>query len=265
MHRILKEHPTKPWLKRLLSVFSLVSRIPVRLDEEPDFSRADLFLPVVGCAAGLTALAAYWLADLVFLGPIPPAIAAIVAQYLAFNLFHFDGLLDSADALFPSIPRERRFEILKDPRAGSYAVFAGVLVILARVGALSEPSMSTAAALLAAPVVGRTAAVFVSLAAHPAKDDGLGAVMQGMQVRETILGFSFSIAPAFVVAAVVDGFVGALFVTAGGFLIAAALGTLVALAFARKLGGFTGDTLGAAVELGEVAFLLSYATIGAIF
>ncbi len=255
----------KPWLKRLLSAFSLMSRVPVKLDEEPDLTRLDLFLPIVGCVAGFVALFAYWVADLAFLGPIPPAVAAIAAQYFAFNLFHYDGLLDSADAMLPAVSRERRFEILKDPRSGSYAVFAGVLVVLARVGALSEPSMSTAAALLAAPVVGRSAAVFVGLAAHPAKPEGLGAIMHGLRLQDALVGFALAATPAFAVAAVVDGLVGALFVAVGGLLVAVAVGVAVALSAARKLGGFTGDSLGAAVELGEVAFLLSYAAAGSLF
>ncbi len=250
-------------LDPFLSVLSLTCRLRVPAPAEPDYGRADFFLPLIGILPGLTALAAWGLGSLLFPGPWLPALFAVTAQYLTFNLFHLDGLADTADAGLVMAGPERRLEILRDPRVGVYGVFAAFLVLASRVSALAvlggRPGFP--AILMAAPVAGRFAAALVPLTSKPARPDGLGAMMRDFSPSAAAAGLLAGLSPAFL--AVLFGSVGEGPVLAGivgigvGALaagLAAGLGT--ALFYRRRFKGFTGDALGAAVELGELAFLL---------
>lgn len=277
---------------RFLSAFTLVSRIPVRRAFVYDQSRIDFHLPLVG--AVVAAIVAAVLAGCAALGasPAETALAVLVVQYGAFNLFHLDGFMDSADALLGSGSRERRLEILKDSRIGVYAFFAGFsllaakLLLLGRAAALWGPNPApnlggvALATLLAYPVSGRAAAALVPALLKPARKDGLGAQAAGASVRRVIFG---ALAATLCVAAIGVGT--ALFRRAasdGAILSAGAAGAVpagaakalrelglflavplsaaagavaVARAYGKGIGGYTGDALGAAVETGEALHL----------
>ncbi len=117
--------------------------------------------------------------------------------YLTFNLFHLVGLADSADAGLALASPERRLEILKDPRVGTYGLFAAFLVLAARAAALAgiggRPGF--AVTFLAAPVAGRFAAVLVPLIAKPARAEGLGARMKDFHPMAVAGGLLVGLAP----------------------------------------------------------------------
>ncbi|HET7838286.1 MAG TPA: adenosylcobinamide-GDP ribazoletransferase [Rectinemataceae bacterium] len=249
-------------LRRFLSVFSLVSRIPVRTAFECDYARADFWLPIVGVFASAAALAGYGLASLVFASPLLRGLGALFVQYSAFNLFHLDGLLDSADAMTPYASRERRHEILKDPRIGSYALFYGFFALAAKLAALASLGPPAILALfLAYPAAGRLGAALLPALIGPAREGGLGALMRGLSPLRSALGFALALMPLLAWSAASGA--GRTGLAAAACAIAgAAIGALwMALLYRRKLGGFTGDALGAAVELGELACVLLFAAL----
>jgi adenosylcobinamide-GDP ribazoletransferase len=252
----------KRGLARFLSVFTLVSRIPVKAAFDPDFSRADFWLPLVGLPAAAVSLAAWLAARWAFGDPTIAAIAALAAQYSAFNLFHLDGLLDSADAMAGHLPAERRLEILKDSRIGSYAFFFGIAELGAKVAALAALGtlgpVPAAAALLAAPVGGRLAGALVPTMSRPARPDGLGSLMKGQSRMRAAAGWAIGSLALAAGWATCPG-LGALpwAAAAGASLIGALLGSLsISSIYSRRVGGFTGDAIGAAVEVGELACAL---------
>jgi adenosylcobinamide-GDP ribazoletransferase len=265
---------------RFLSVFTLMSRVPVRSVFEPDYSRSDFWLPAISPLVSLAAGAGGALGALAFGEPFAAAIAAIAAQYLCFNLFHLDGLLDTADAMATVAKPARRLEILKDSRIGSYAFFFGWLALAAKAATLAilfrAGIFASAAALLAAPLAGRLSCALVPLVSPPAKPTGLGSLMRGFSVRRIILGFCAGALPlaALALAAVFAGggpdsmhaSAARLLLICGAALIAAAAGGLcaglgLASLYRRRVGGFTGDALGAAVEAGEILALALLAAV----
>jgi adenosylcobinamide-GDP ribazoletransferase len=246
-----------------LSALTLVCRAPVPYRKEPDYSRADFFLPVIGILAGLAALAGWGIGSLLFHGPWLPALCAVAAQYLLFNLFHLDGLVDTADAGMAQVSPERRLEILKDPRAGTYGLFAGFLVLASRTAALASVADSPvfASILLASPVAGRFAAVLVPLVAKPARAEGLGASMKGFRPKAAAAGLIVGLVPSFLavlfsLAGEGGILAGIVVIGVGALAIGLVAGLGMAIFYRRRFGGFTGDAMGAAVELGELAFLL---------
>jgi adenosylcobinamide-GDP ribazoletransferase len=109
----------------LRTAFAYFSIFPVGRAEAP---RADALalLPLVGTVIGAVAGALGWLASLVV--PLPLAVvAAFAATIVLSGAIHLDGFLDASDALFASVSPQRRFEILKDPRHGTYAL-AGLAI-----------------------------------------------------------------------------------------------------------------------------------------
>jgi adenosylcobinamide-GDP ribazoletransferase len=261
-------------LRRFLSVFSLVSRIPVGAVYEIDFSRADFWLPLVGIPASLCSLAGWLLAELLFRDHLVSAIAAMGLQYAAFNLFHLDGLLDSADAMAGHLPPERRLEILKDSRIGSYAFFFGFIALAAKAAAIAALGglgpLPLAAALLAAPVAGRAGGALVPLLAKPARPGGLGALMRGFSPARLVAGWllgSLSLVAGWAAlgwaapsspAGSPQGGWEPWALAAGASLLGALIGgASMSRLYAKRVGGFTGDAIGAAVELGELSCLLA--------
>ena len=85
-------------LHRFMSTLSLVARFPVPLRSKPDYASSAIFLPLIGLHAGLMACAGALLGLALFGPGLLAALCAILAQYLVYNLFHFDGFLDTADA-----------------------------------------------------------------------------------------------------------------------------------------------------------------------
>ncbi len=271
-------------VRRALSTLLLVARFPVPLGGEPDFSRVSFWLPQVGFAAAAAAAAGFALSRLAFSTNAARSFCALLALFLAFDLFHLDGLLDSADAFMGSGSREKRLEILKDPRVGSFGLFAGVAYLgalwhCATVAAGLPPSAFPI--LLAAPVSGRAAAALVPVFLVPARPGGLGAMLQPYSKRSAWTGVLVSFALCLAIAGLSAllskdapaaaqsrapsfGFLTSaltpvalsLTATALAFVAGIAAGLLPMLAsYGRKVGGYTGDALGAAVCLGTLGHL----------
>ncbi|MBZ0092957.1 MAG: adenosylcobinamide-GDP ribazoletransferase, partial [Sulfuricellaceae bacterium] len=161
-------------------------------------------------------------------------------------------LADSADAWVGGHgDRQRTLEIMKDPRSGPAAVSAVVLALLLKFAALAALLKGGAAwpALLAAPVLGRAALPALLLSAPYVRHGGLGAAIAGHLPK-----------PAAVVLLLLTA-AGICFLADGwkALLAAAVLLFLLRCACLARLGGITGDTLGAAVELTEAGALLALA------
>jgi adenosylcobinamide-GDP ribazoletransferase len=216
---------------------------------EGNIARASWAMPVAGAVVGGVAALAYTIAIRLDLPPSVAAVLAIAGGMALTGAMHEDGLADTADALGGS-DRDRKLEIMRDSRLGTYGACALVLSILIRwasIVSIARPG-AVAVALIAAHTAARAPLPAVMVLVPPARSEGLAK--------------SFG-APSHEVAAVA-AFVGALALVLclglGPGLLAAALYVAVAVATARlstkALGGHTGDVLGALEQVGEVLVLL---------
>ena len=232
----------------LIAAFGLLSRLPLPASSVAPDPRAAWAWPVVGAALGaLAALAASVALALSLPAGVAAGIALITGALLTGGL-HEDGLADTADGLFGGHTRERRLEIMKDSRIGSYGTLALLLVTLMRWSALT--ALITVdqhwAGLIAAGALSR-APMAVLIAALPnARGAGLshitGAPPRGAVTAALVIGAA--------VAFLCTGL--ALLPMA---LAAAATTGLLARAAQKRIGGQTGDILGAAQQLAELAAL----------
>jgi len=207
--------------------------------------RAWRWFPVVGAATGALVGGAWWLANEAF-PPLPAAVVAVVAGLVVTGLLHFDGLADAADGLLCHASRAERLRIMRTPDVGAFGVVAVAAVLLLQVSALASQAVSI---VLVAAVwsASRTAVIAAPVWLPYARDDGIAAPMLGPEVSAWPLA---SLIPIAALAAAVDGVRGAAAVLATVLAAVAILGLA-----RRRIGGFTGDVLGAAVVVGETVGL----------
>lgn len=212
----------------------------------PPTPGAVAWFPVVGAALGLVLGGVWWAAAQVW--PAAVAAAVVVAADLGLTgLLHLDGLVDAADGLIPPLDRGRRLDVMADPAAGAFGVGVAVVVLLLRWTALA--SMRPHALVLAGLWCASRSAMALTMRAVPyARPTGLAtAFMGGGSAVPAVAG----LVAAAAIAGVGVGISGPAAVAAVVFGAAA----VVALA-RRRIGGFTGDVLGAAGMVGETAGLL---------
>ena len=235
-----------------------LTRLPVpRIAEHTaeDRGRSVLYYPVVGLLIG-TILTGF----LFLLADADPGLRAallLLVWVLLTGALHLDGLADSADAwLGGHGDRARALEIMKDPRSGPAAIVAVVLVLMVKFAALSAlMHVAYWPALVLAPLLGRASLVLLFLTTPYVRAEGIGAVHAANLPRggATIILLTVAIlAPVFL------GY-------AGLWLVVAALAMvwLLRRLMLQRLGGATGDTLGATCEIVEATVLVVMALAGA--
>ena len=217
----------------------------------PPSPAALAWFPAVGAALGLALGAVWWAAAELW----PPAVAAavvVVADLALTGMLHLDGLVDTADGLLPPLDHDRRLDVMADPRAGAFGVGAAGAVLLVRWAVLS--ALAPRALLLGGLWCASRSAMALTTASVPyARPSGLATAFMagGPRRRPTDLALATGLAGAVVLGALGRGWGGAAAVAA----VVAAASAVVALA-RRRLGGFTGDVLGAAGMVGETVGLL---------
>ncbi len=181
----------------------------------------------------------------------PTVAAAVSAAALGqvTGAFHHDGLADMADAFGGGWTPEQRLEILKDSRLGTYGVTALIFVIVVEIAALSAlAGWLAVAATVAAHTVSRAVASFMMIIAKPARDSGLGVDYLDGLSRPAVIGASLLVAAGAV----------ALFGVVALPLIFGAYGAgaLVVRLAISKIGGISGDVLGAIQQIAKIVTLV---------
>lgn len=233
----------------VLSAFMFLTVLPVgRLAQNtsPQPGKMFSFFPLVGLVVGIMV---YAVDSITFLPRDLSAFVALVLWVALTGGLHLDGLADSCDGLLATVSAERRLEIMKDPRAGSWAVIGVALVLLGKWVALRTLSP---ASLLIVPVIGRWSMVLATAAFPPARSVGLAAQFRVGFGRTQIL-----------IASLITVFLAILCSLWLGWRLLAviAIAPVIVLgigrwAAARLGGGLTGDVYGALCELTELVCLI---------
>ncbi len=264
-------------LRACAAAVTFLTRIPLgRLvaHDAGDLPRAISYFPLVGVLVGAAGGAAFAIAVALW----PPYLAAVLS--VAFTVwltgaFHEDALADSFDGFGGGVDRARVLEIMRDSRVGSYALVGMILVVAAKIGAIvtifraaeqssvgatySSAALAVAAALIAAHALGRWSSVALMAwlpyvrEPRPGERAGTGSAFGGAATGGRLVAASG-------IAALAGG------IALGWAMLAAALvaGIVTWLSgryFARRIGGITGDALGAANQFVELAVYLLVAAL----
>lgn len=255
---------------RLAQALRFYSRLPVpRLPFEadphamPDFTAIAPAVPVAGTIlSGIGAL----IGTAALLLGLSPGIAAAITLctiVIITGCFHEDGLADACDGLWGGMTPERRLEIMRDSRVGAYGAAGLALSLLLRFAILSElfRLMGPYAAIAIAPIGGlsRALSLLPTRFLPPARTGGIAAA--------TLMPGTAGLVAAVLIGALLFA-AGMLWLGLPRALVVAILPAFLAVGLAirlmrHKIGGFTGDLLGATQQLVEIALLLSVAAASA--
>ncbi|MBU0641831.1 MAG: adenosylcobinamide-GDP ribazoletransferase [Alphaproteobacteria bacterium] len=244
----------KPRAEDIATSLALLTRIPVKAGFTRTAQAAWAF-PVAGLAVGLVAGAVATIAGWFGLGASLTAGFAMAAAVIVTGAMHEDGLADCADGFWGGWERLRRLEIMHDSRIGTYGVLALGLALLFRFSALSvlahEDVIVTAH--IASAVLSRASLPYVMLLLPHARADGLS-VKTGRPPRDAAsLGAGMALALSWIVVGFVPTVIAASVVMLISFVAAK-----IALS---KIGGQTGDVLGATQVLCEIAALTVFTAL----
>ena len=243
-----------------MKVFFLTARFLTRLPfpdmgegeilPKETFAKGIVFFPLIGLIIGFLCWIVYCFFYKLTGSLLLAAVFAVLTQILVTGAFHLDGLADTCDGLFSSRQPDRMLEIMRDSRLGTNGAIAVLFDVIIKIVMLYEAGMVGGSSLvLLFPVAGKTAVPILVKTVY-ARKEGLGNIYIGTVKDSYLIGTVFF----------------------GGFLLLLGLGSLgilpylavllTAYVFRRyaesKIGGMTGDTLGAGSELAELAFLLMW-------
>ena len=240
-------------MRSFLTALQFLTRIHLRTQTDltmEDFGRSTKWFPLVGLVLGGLYMAAAWcLMRLFGQAELVTAVLVLLPVFFTGGLL-LDGLMDTADGVFSARSRERKLEIMKDSRVGSFGVIALVSLMMLNWTAMRGiDAVWLLPAGFVMPVIGRMAMVMVIAGFPYARKEGMGKIFSDMADRKTVAA---------------AGAVTAAGVLPWGGIAAAAL--LPGLVFAwgagrwltDKLGGLTGDTYGAIETLTETVVLLVF-------
>ncbi len=244
---------------------AFMSRIPLpgaTFAANPDAKLAESadVLPVTGFVIAIPAALAFFFASLIW----PPAISAALALVTLTAItgaLHEDGLADCADAFFGARNIERRLEIMKDSRIGTFGALALILVFALGWACLTHiaenyGTYGAIAALIVAAATSRAGLLWHWHVLPPARADGLAASQGKPEWNTVVLASLYSIIISVPMVFWLFG-LGSVFLVLG-FALA---GSLVAMIVSRaKIGGHTGDTLGFSQKIAELSVLLALAS-----
>ena len=212
------------------------------------------YFPIVGAAMGW-ALGTAWKAGRRQWAPLPAAAAIVAGDCALTGALHLDGLADTADGLFAHGHAPARLDIMADPRIGSFAAVAVGVALLGRAAALAAltPSPSLLAAVYCSS---RSVMVVASRALPYARGEGMATAFMAAETGgdPALVAGLAGAGAALALASLTAGRRGAASVVAGW-----AAGAAVLEIARRRLGGFTGDVLGAAGVVAETVTLLGAA------
>lgn len=235
-------------LRLLVVAFGFLTRLPVPrvAVREGDLTRASAVFPLVGLVVAAIAIAVEQLIALAF-DPAVGAVVGVLAATIVTGAFHEDGLADAADGLWGGWDPAERLRIMRDSRLGTYGTIALIAVFALRfVLLVPVPPRNFAIAMVCGHVVGRAAGPVLVMLLPPLTDSSSAGIASPLGPVARLVTAVLVVAPITMAAGVVAVPV-----------LATAAVVLVTCAelFRRRLGGVTGDAIGATTVLVELAVI----------
>ena len=229
-----------------------LTRLPVPatlIYTEGRLARAARYFPMVGVLVGLITGGIYFLASQ-YLDPLLAGTMAIVMGMYVTGALHEDGFADCCDGLGGGQTREQALEIMRDSRIGTYGTCALIGSIALRAVSVSTfEAYQGFLALIIAHALSRGLLPLVLVSGRYARTRGLASsVAEGVSTQEAVVAVCFSVVVAMLLGPV-----------AGIAACAAAVlcGSLMLAILLRRLGGYTGDGLGAIQQVAEISILIT--------
>ena len=231
-------------IKQLIILIQFMTRIPVFVNVEYDeekLGKSIKYFPLVGAIIGIFLYGINILAGKITVNRQIAAIIIIIAEIFITGLIHIDGLADTADGLFSYAEKEKILEIMKDPRVGTNGAVALILYFMTKVILLSE--------IILYPVISRlSTSINAGLGEYARKNGMSNGIIGKNGKKEAVISIIITMILSFII------------LKAKGLIIlifAILFILLLMKGVKRKIGGITGDTMGASLELTSILVLLA--------
>ncbi|CAA0118847.1 Adenosylcobinamide-GDP ribazoletransferase [BD1-7 clade bacterium] len=259
-------------LKKIIAAFIQFSRLPIRANtlDQQLFDQSTTYLPLVGLVIGCIGALAFYLTNIYFDATIA-AIASITITCAVTGAIHEDGFADCCDGLFGGYTPQKRLQIMKDSRVGTFGVMGLILLTLLKVQLISGLLEHTVIALITAHVLARIVPLwimrlseYVRSSVNTESDKGTNTEATNKDTYTAKMTNTIATQPIFASRVTIVALVIALILFSTP-LVATMLAILTAstlllnLLFRQKLGGYNGDCLGASEQVGEVIVLMIFA------
>ena len=242
------------WRRDVFLALGFFTRLPMPA-AEGSLGEAARAFPFAGLIVGLIGALVYFVAMEIGLSGLLAALLAVAATGIVTGALHEDGWADVCDALGARGGVEKRLEILRDSRLGSYgglALIFSTSIKVAAIANLGAPEL-VAGALIAAHTLGRGVLPLVMARMPLARSNGLAADAG----RPSITAANWSLTIALIISVIAVAPIAALV----ALLAALAATWAVAKLAQKKFGGYTGDVLGAVEQVAEMAILVNLVTL----
>ncbi|MGD9947049.1 MAG: adenosylcobinamide-GDP ribazoletransferase [Desulfobulbus sp.] len=244
-------------MQSLILMIQFMTRYPVPMAVEftaQHFVRGMKWMPLVGLLAGLPGALTFVLAD-TWLNREIASLFSVIMLITVTGGLHLDGIADTADGLFSYRTQERMLEIMRDSTLGTNGVIALVLTVLLKFTLLAHiPGQGALFAVLVTPILGRTALTWHSASSNYAREvRGIGDYVNQMGLPQALAATAVSF--SLILALLLFFGVRAELIPAVTMILllpSIALATGFAVYLKKRLGGITGDTIGASIELSEM-------------
>lgn len=250
MHRVKED---------IAAAFMLLTRIPINWnkispDQPPDLNRCLWVYPVVGLVVGSIGAGIYFAAIKLSIPQYPAIILCLIAMILTTGAFHEDGLADVMDGFGGGGSKDKKLEIMRDSRIGTYGGLALLLSIILKFTSLINFSdFQLMITVIIGAVVSRLMILLTLLMLQPARKDSLS----------TIAGIPShgSIITAGIITIITTLFFLDFIVTVIVILVALLITALFARTSYKQVGGYSGDVLGAVQQISEVSIFITLAAV----
>jgi adenosylcobinamide-GDP ribazoletransferase len=236
---------------KLLTIFP----VPLGKGNVESIGKSLPYFPLVGLLLGSILLGLSCLFSLALPAPVT-AILLVIALTVMTGAHHFDGLIDTCDALVVGKSREERLAIMSDTRVGSFGIAGACLILVAKYAAIA--SMTAFPGLLLMPALSRWAVTCAIISFPSARSSGMGFLF-----RQDARWLHFAVATIITLAAamLLEG------VLRGCALLAIVIVPVLCCAaiFNKLFGGLTGDSYGALIEIGDVLALIILVMLGSLW
>lgn len=244
-------------MKKVLNNFLLMVQFLTRINinrsldcQEENFKWGSIFMPVIGLVIGGIQWILYKL--LINILPINISVTTVIlAGIVLTGAMHMDGFGDMCDGFFAFKGRDKIIEIMKDSRVGTYSCIAIVMDILFKYNLLCYIVQGFSAAIIVAPVISRLSTLFLVAVGKPAKSTGTGNLfIDAVNISQFFIGTLITAGILLFVVAINPEYSVLL------MILAIMISFVFYLYCRRKIGGLTGDLLGANNEIIEISILV---------
>ncbi|WP_286033656.1 adenosylcobinamide-GDP ribazoletransferase [Fusobacterium necrogenes] len=247
-------------MKGIILLLKFMTRLPIGVEPKFDsdsIGKSMKFFPIVGMVIGLILFAFFWGFSGIIYTPMLMIVLLVIIEVILTGGLHLDGLADTFDGIFSYRSKQKMLDIMKDSSLGTNGGLVLILYFILKIVLIYELEMTiglpSGIVFLLTPVIARLNSVINCASAPYARATGLGKTFV-----DNTNGFGVIVATVLVLLYTIV--IGYLFLLPVVMLIIIPIVMLFGFIFAklmtRKIGGVTGDTLGAVVELSEILVIL---------